>query len=230
MNYKKHYDLLIEKSNSRKIGGYLEEHHIIPKCLGGSNDKSNIVKLTPEEHFLAHKLLTKIYPNNLKLLYAFNFMSAPISGRKINNKKFGYARTQISELMKTDLNPLKRFPEKNYMNNRTGINHPCYGRILSENERKNLSNRMKIQNPCSGIDPWEHPRCTCENKKIWHDANKYYEEWVNTKSSYYKLSKKFGYSFYTASHINMVKKFKCGWNPEKDINWKNFKNTYNVSK
>lgn len=226
MNYQKHYNLLIKKALNRNIGCYLEEHHILPRCLGGSNDRSNLIKLTPEEHFLAHKLLTKMYPDNLKVLYAFNFMSAPISGRKIDNKKFGFVRRQISELMKTDLNPIKRFPEKNYMKNRSGPNHPCYGRILSENEKINLSNRMKVDNPCKGINPWNHPRCDTINKKIWIDADKYYENWVKTKDSYYRLSKKFGYKFYTSSHINMIKKFKSGWNPNSDLEWIDFKNKY----
>lgn len=29
--------------------GYFEKHHIIPKALGGSNRKENLVKLTPKE-------------------------------------------------------------------------------------------------------------------------------------------------------------------------------------
>lgn len=37
-----------------------EVHHIIPKCLGGDDSPENLVKLTPKEHFLCHKLLTKI--------------------------------------------------------------------------------------------------------------------------------------------------------------------------
>ena len=40
--------------------GLLECHHIIPKSFGGSEDKDNLVLLTPKEHFLAHKLLVKI--------------------------------------------------------------------------------------------------------------------------------------------------------------------------
>jgi hypothetical protein len=32
-------------------------HHIIPKHIGGSNDPSNIVELTPQEHAEAHKAL-----------------------------------------------------------------------------------------------------------------------------------------------------------------------------
>ena len=33
------------------------KHHIIPRHAGGSDDPSNIVELTPEEHALAHKKL-----------------------------------------------------------------------------------------------------------------------------------------------------------------------------
>ena len=68
MNYKKHYDLLIERSKTRVLEGYVEKHHIIPKCLGGTDDKGNLAILTPEEHFLAHQLLIKIYPNSPPLI------------------------------------------------------------------------------------------------------------------------------------------------------------------
>ena len=33
------------------------KHHIIPKHMGGSNDPSNLIELTVEEHANAHKLL-----------------------------------------------------------------------------------------------------------------------------------------------------------------------------
>ena len=32
-------------------------HHIVPKHMGGSNDKSNLITLTIEEHAMAHKAL-----------------------------------------------------------------------------------------------------------------------------------------------------------------------------
>jgi len=55
---------------------YLEKHHIIPKCVGGSDDEENLILLTPREHFIAHLLLTKMYEGEArhKLLYAFNMM------------------------------------------------------------------------------------------------------------------------------------------------------------
>ena len=40
---------------------YTHKHHIIPRHAGGSNDPSNIVVLTTEEHALAHKKLFFIY-------------------------------------------------------------------------------------------------------------------------------------------------------------------------
>ena len=57
MNYTNLYDKLIEKAKIREINnklvGYKEIHHIIPKCLGGTDDKDNLVELTAREHFIA---------------------------------------------------------------------------------------------------------------------------------------------------------------------------------
>ena len=43
-------------------GEYGEVHHIIPKSCNGPEEAWNKVKLTPEEHYRAHYLLTFIYP------------------------------------------------------------------------------------------------------------------------------------------------------------------------
>jgi hypothetical protein len=40
--------------------GYSENHHIIPKAMGGPNSKSNIVRLTARQHFVIHRLLIKM--------------------------------------------------------------------------------------------------------------------------------------------------------------------------
>lgn len=72
MNYKKIYKDLIDNRLQNPIpkirvrskqelcdGFYTETHHIIPKCINGTNDKNNLVELTAREHFIAHKLLFK---------------------------------------------------------------------------------------------------------------------------------------------------------------------------
>ena len=58
--YTNYYFKIIERAKSRTISTYTENHHIIPKSLGGSNDKDNLVALTAREHFVCHLLLTKI--------------------------------------------------------------------------------------------------------------------------------------------------------------------------
>lgn len=70
MDYQRVYDQIIDRAKSRKLEGYREKHHIIPKCLGGTNKKQNLVELTAREHFVCHQLLIFIYPRSKKIAYA----------------------------------------------------------------------------------------------------------------------------------------------------------------
>jgi hypothetical protein len=92
MNYIKIYDSLVQRGKNRKLNCYKERHHIIPKCIGGTDDKTNLVDLTPEEHYVAHQLLTKIYPDNIKLVRAACMM---IPNRP-SNKLYGWIRRRLS--------------------------------------------------------------------------------------------------------------------------------------
>jgi hypothetical protein len=70
MNYQKIHDAIIERAKTRKLEDYKERHHIIPRCMGGTNTPENLVDLTAREHFIIHKLLCEIYPAETKLHYA----------------------------------------------------------------------------------------------------------------------------------------------------------------
>ena len=55
------YCELINRS-SRQKDAYVEKHHIFPSCICSSyekTDKNNIAYLSPREHFIVHRLLTK---------------------------------------------------------------------------------------------------------------------------------------------------------------------------
>ena len=95
MNYQKIYDSLINRGKSRILESYSERHHIIPRCMGGSDDKDNLVDLTPEEYYLAHQLLVKIYPDNHALVKAATMM---VSNRP-SNKMYGWLRRRHSVAM-----------------------------------------------------------------------------------------------------------------------------------
>lgn len=113
MNYKKHYDLLIENSINRNIEGYVEKHHIIPKSLGGSDDKENLVKLSAREHFIAHLLLAKIYGGGMWL--AIKLMSCD---GKHNNRSYEWVRIKcvkyLSLIGSTKIGELNNFYGKSH--------------------------------------------------------------------------------------------------------------------
>lgn len=71
-----------QRSTSKDI--YSELHHIIPKSMGGSNDKSNLVSLYFREHFIVHMLLPKMCVNKthrIKMLHALSYFN---TGNNIN--------------------------------------------------------------------------------------------------------------------------------------------------
>jgi len=90
----------MERSKDRHLEGYVERHHIIPRCLGGTDAADNIAVLTPEEHFVAHQLLIKIYPNCPPLINAAIIMTIHHTDVRANNKLFGWLRRQASKARK----------------------------------------------------------------------------------------------------------------------------------
>jgi hypothetical protein len=109
MDYQKHYNKLIDRAKIRILEGYKEKHHIIPKCMGGTNDENNIATLTAEEHFVAHQLLVKIYPNNKKLVYALSKMCCGSNKNKRTNRWYGWIRKICNVAMSGVNNPSAKF-------------------------------------------------------------------------------------------------------------------------
>lgn len=74
MDYQTIYVSLIERARHRIPDGYVERHHVVPICIGGTDTNENLVALYPEEHFFAHVLLVKIYPEHKGLINAVQLM------------------------------------------------------------------------------------------------------------------------------------------------------------
>jgi hypothetical protein len=131
MDYKKIYtDLMSESKKRDSFLGYFENHHIIPKCLGGNNSPENLVKLTAREHFIAHLLLAKIYGG--PLLVAVMIMT----GRAKNSKEY----KKIKEL---------------YSKEFSGSGNPFYGKKHSEKTIKHLSEKRKSRREMPRTDSWK---------------------------------------------------------------------------
>lgn len=225
MNYQKIYDAIIERGRSRKLTGYQESHHIVPRCLHGTDDKANLVSLTPEEHYLCHLLLVKIYPNNIKLVKAAMFMVSSNNSQHRSNKAYGWLKRQYSDYMRGPNNPSKLNDVWN--KGKTGYKNKVN---FSDKTLELMSERMKDKNPCAGIKAWNHPRATEYSKSVWRQADLIYQVWVaNNQPSYCKLYTLINDSCYTTEskvispYMNLVKYFRNGWVPVQDEEWNNFK-------
>lgn len=231
MNYQKIYNNIVGRGQNRILEGYSEKHHIVPKCMGGTDEVTNLVSLTPEEHYLCHLLLVKIHPKNIRLVKAAMFMVSSNNNVKRNNKAYGWLKRQYSEYMRGPNNPQKINPIK-------GEQHYAFGKKLSpdhftENGKKVLADKMLgNKNPCAGVKPWKHPRTTDVTLALWKRADDIYDIWIaHDMPSYCKL---FGlvmgkkYNWQNKSHgkeigpyMNMVKYFRNGWIPTQDTEWNN---------
>ena len=98
--YRRIYDAICARAQARTVPAcYVEKHHILPKCLGGSNAKSNIVTLTAKEHYVANLCLVKYTEGHIqfKMLYAvIRFGRRP----EVNGRLFAHMREAFSEFMR----------------------------------------------------------------------------------------------------------------------------------
>jgi hypothetical protein len=131
MDYQKIYDSIINnaKSLNRKKGDdvYYESHHILPKCMGGGNEKENLVLLTAREHYVCHKILFWIYPHNNKLTLAYCSMTYIMRDKlkiKLTSREYEEIKTAYSLYF-------------------TGENHPMYNKHHNT-ETKEIMRQKKI--------------------------------------------------------------------------------------
>ena len=163
MDYVKIYNSLIKsrllKNSTKNNDGLLEKHHIIPKCLGGSNSKTNLVLLSPREHYIAHWLLYKMYTDKIKakMAYAFFCMCRKNSNQKrsITSKMYERSRQAMSDTC-------------------YGENHHNFGKVVwDEKARKNISSRMRGEgNHRYGKEPWNAGLTKDNSEKILAATNK----------------------------------------------------------
>lgn len=99
------YFRLVDRARGRELDGYSERHHVLPKCMGGTDDSTNIVRLTAREHYIAHLLLCRMTDgtNQRKMAFAFSRMN----GRSQTHERllpparwYEYSRKLLSEVQR----------------------------------------------------------------------------------------------------------------------------------
>lgn len=104
---------------------YHERHHIVPKCIGGGNEKENLIDLYAREHFEAHRLLALENSNVKELIYAWWCMSTA-------NGKY---TDDIYKLTPEEYEEIRIIYSKSV----TGENNPMFGKHHSEETRRKIS-------------------------------------------------------------------------------------------
>jgi NUMOD3 motif len=173
--YYRYYNNIIERAKSRVLVEYTESHHIIPKSLGGSNSKDNLVKLTGKEHFICHLLLTKITEGDARKKMVYGAWRMAVKGRddqqryKMKSRSYEHIRKERSAVLKA----------------KRGKDHPLFGRktgrtidTFTTEWKENISKAKK------GGEPWNKgiPR-TQEVKDSVSKANKGKTPWNKNKKS-----------------------------------------------
>lgn len=133
--YSQWYSDITVNAKDRNITGYTERHHIIPRCMGGTDDESNLVSLTAREHFVCHLLLTKIVSDQYleKIVYAAWQQSRPTSPRnprrgqvKIGSRTYAMLREALAKA-------------------KTGTKRPPFSEEWKANMKEGAKTRRKVE-------------------------------------------------------------------------------------
>lgn len=224
MNYQRIHDEIICHAKSRILpkDTYKESHHIIPKCLGGTNDKSNLVNLTAREHYIIHWLLYKIhkFPSLGSAWHAL-CMSSTNTNRRYTSHTFEYARKANAKYQRI-INTGKILSEetKKKLRGRTPHNkgktglfvHPNKGGTVSDQQKSCISNMLK--------ERWKDPEyrammCAARKGRVCTDNTK------NKLSVSLKAAYANGRKINPMTDINTINKMK-------EAKLKNRKNNENI--
>ena len=199
--YEKWYGALIEKrrknplikdkSNPRYV--YCETHHILPKCLGGTNTDDNLINLTAREHYVAHLLLVKIYQKKNDKNAVIRMSLALYSMQKLLNncyRSFSFSSRLYEKLIIPSRTFTKEHIEK--------IKKAAKNRVISEETKKQaLEKRMKTR---------ELQRLNGTLKPAWNKGVPLSEETKRKmKATVALFNKNKGKKATTDSKINAVK-------------------------
>jgi len=133
--YTRVYYTIIERAKSRTISTYTETHHIIPKSLGGTNKKENLVALTAREHFICHWLLTKMVESTKHKYQMTNAFSCMLYRENIHQERYKISSRTFENIKKNN----STIKSKLW----SGENNPMYKKTHTAEARNKISKAHK---------------------------------------------------------------------------------------
>ena len=147
MTYQEFINSIKESRPLNEWFEYSERHHIIPRCLGGTDDEENLIYLTLKEHFIAHKLLAEENPDNSKLIKAYWMMCN--HSKVCSPEDYEEGRRNFINSIKGSNNPFSR-PEvkeklKEYQHGMKGKKHSEETKLKMSESHKNMSDETRLR-------------------------------------------------------------------------------------
>lgn len=192
--YTKWYMKIISHAKNRvnNAGEYFETHHILPKCMSGTNAKTNLVSLTPREHFICHLLLTKMTTNRRLGLALTRMMgSQPKRYMPKSSKIYALAKKKASESMKGVNNPMYRNGKPRTQECKNKISQVLKNSDVFKSSRSSVEYKKK----CSDRQSNETLLVSIENGQIL-------SVWKNC----HVLAKALGYNYSNIKHARKDKR------------------------
>ena len=125
---------------------YHERHHIVPRCLGGTDDEENLIDLFAREHFEAHRLLALENPDNNGLTYAWGCMAFPQNQYQERYEISAEEYEECRKMLKTR-NPSdetrNRMSTAQKARFQTPEDNPFFGRHHTEETKRIIRNKAK---------------------------------------------------------------------------------------
>lgn len=135
MHYHKIYNQIIEKRKLEEPkDGYTEVHHIVPRSLGGGDNKENLVKLTAREHFICHYLLAKMYNKESLEWYKMNHAFMMMKCQSVTHDRYFNSRLYAS--LKGNFSSVMSFVQ-------SGSKNSNYGKIWISHINDKVSKLIK---------------------------------------------------------------------------------------
>jgi hypothetical protein len=141
------YNNIVNRAKARVLDEYSEKHHIIPKCLGGTNKKDNLIRLTAREHFICHRLLVKMVEGKAKfqMIKAVDMMTAhsKLHNRyKISSRLYEQLKREASAAMSALTKGIKKHSDdtkQKMADSARGRKSPFKGKTHTTNSKKKLA-------------------------------------------------------------------------------------------
>ena len=219
MNYKHIYDVLIQKRQHEPATGYTENHHILMRSMGGTDDKDNLVQLTGREHWIAHLLLHKIHKNS-KTVYACHMMAMRCEERGIpqikTSRAYEHIRKEHAKIVSTNMKKAQ-----------SGKNNSQYGTMWICNIDLKINKKIPKDSDIpegwvKGTNKWKRKKCSCGDliftkskmcekcrkehqektiKKKTEDAYAVYTDFIGKNTTLQDYANKYFTSSYVALHL-----------------------------